>query len=247
MMHWFAIDIWNFFAGWNSLTGCEYRFIFRLDEDSFIHSPIRYDIFDLMKSHDYVYGYRLCSYEMKVSQRMWTWWSNRHPEFVPYRKLDLNMCGFYNNFFVADLEFFQNPNVSAFLRFIDRQGQIYRRRLGDLMIHSMAVYAFAPAYRIHRFLDFTYEHGTVDKANGCLTWGGIQAGYDDTQSSLTVDSFYQRFALERGCQLNASFLGANDLSPSYSHLSPKERSRLSLHTVVAGAVELPAGKGILSG
>ena len=60
------------------------------------------------------------------------------------------------------------------------------------MIHSMAVYAFAPQEKIHRFLDFTYEHSTVDKETGCIMWGGIQAGYNDPKSDDTLLSFYQK-------------------------------------------------------
>ena len=156
------------------------------------------------------------------------------------------MCGFYNNFFVADLEFFQSPNVTAFLRFIDRQGHIFRRRLGDLMIHSMAVYAFAPPERIHRFLDFTYEHSTRNKTDGCVVWGGIQAGYNDENASSTLEAFYEDQALDRGCPVQSEFLGEADLSPTYARRERPTTSPLSLHTITAGAVELP-NKGILSG
>jgi hypothetical protein len=245
MMHWFAIDIWNYFSQLNEQAGCHYRYLWRLDEDSFIHSPIRYDIFDYMSSQQFVYGFRMCAYEMKVTQRMWTMWTKRYPEFKPQRPIDLEMCGIYNNFFVADLEFFNRPDVAQFLRFIDRQGHIYRRRLGDLMIHSMAVYAFAPPEQIHRFLDFTYEHGTVNRTDGCLVWGGIQAGYDDDHAAETVSRFYDRYANCSG--VRASYLGVSDLSPSYSHISTLKKATLSLFTVTAGEVELPAGKGILSG
>jgi hypothetical protein len=247
MMHWYAIDIWNFFADWNELSGCNYKFIFRLDEDSFILSPIQYDIFNFFESNQYVYGYRMCAYEMQVIQRMWKMWKKRSPTFVPQRDIDLKMCGFYNNMFVADLRFFRSNQVQPFLRFIDKQGQIYRRRLGDLMIHTMAVLAFAPAERIHRFLDFTYEHGTLNETNGCLIWGGIQAGYADPNASATMLDFYRTTMLDRGCSGNATFLTYPDLSPTYSHLTSELKRKISLQTIVAGRVELPAGKNILSG
>ena len=246
MIHWFAIGIWQFFEYLNKMDGCHYRYILRLDEDSFIHSPIRYDIFELMSSNSYSYGYRMCAYEMKVAQRMWKWWSNQRKDFVPQRKLDLEMCGFYNNFFVADLNFFRSPEVKAFLQFIDRQGHIYRRRLGDLMIHSMAVYAFAPPEYIYRFLDFTYEHKTSNQTNGCVVWGGIQAGYNDRNASAILEEFYNTEVVQHNCSLQSNFLGEKDLSPTYSHRNSQFQPKLSLHTITAGAVELP-GKGPLSG
>jgi len=247
MMHWYAIDIWDFFMRWNIESGCRYRYIMRLDEDSYIHSPIEYDVFDFFKQHKYVYGYRMCAYEMKVSQRMWTLYKKRNPAFIPKRELDLDMCGFYNNFFVADLNFFQSSSIQKFLGFIDKQGHIYRRRLGDLMIHTMSVIGFAPAERIHRFLDFTYEHATLNRSNGCLLWGGIQAGYNDPNASETVNEFFQSALLDRDCPGNATFLTEPDLSPTYSHIPSEWKGKVALQTVIAGNVELPAGKGILSG
>ncbi|GKY97725.1 hypothetical protein MPSEU_000730700 [Mayamaea pseudoterrestris] len=247
MMHWYAIDIWKFFADLNDMSTCNYRYIFRLDEDSFIHSPIQYDIFKLFESNRYVYGYRMCAYEMKVAQRMWTWWKRQNPSFAPYRELDLHQCGFYNNMFVADLEFFRNVKVQRFLQFIDRQGHIYRRRLGDLMIHTMAVIAYAPPGRIHRFLDFTYEHGTLNETDGCLIWGGIQAGYADPNATATLGHYYETRLVERGCPCNATYLQEPDLSPTYAHVPRELQGTISLQTIVAGQVEVPTGKGILSG
>jgi hypothetical protein len=247
MMHWYAIDVWIFFAKLNTETACQYRYLFRLDEDSMIHSPIRYDIFDFMQSHQYVYGFRMCAYELEVTRRMWTLWMQRHREFVPQRKIKLEKletCGFYNNFFVADLTFFLDPDVQSFLRFIDQEGVIYRRRLGDLMIHSMAVYAFAKRESIHRFLDFTYEHATIFQT--CIAWGGIQAGYDDPIAMETLNKYYQTHLLDVGCPGNATLLRHEDLSPSYNHLSEDQRQQISLYTITAGQVEVP-NKGILSG
>jgi hypothetical protein len=246
MMHWYAIDVWEFFAKWNKKTGCRYRYLFRLDEDSFIHSAIRYDIFDFVRSNNYVYGYRMCAYEMAVTRRMWTMWRNRHTKFVPQRQIKPELCGFYNNMFVADLEFFLSQDVQAFLQFIDRQGHIYRRRLGDLMIHSMAVYGFAEKNQIHRFLDFTYEHVTVNQTSGCLAWGGIQAGYDDPLAIDTLNTYYQSRLVDNGCAGNATFLYAEDLSPTYAHFSGTTRRKLPLYTITAGRIETPA-MGILSG
>ena len=247
MMHWYAIDIWRFFQHWNEKRSCSYRYLFRLDEDSYIHSPIQYDIFDFFRQNQYVYGYRLCAYEMKITRNMWKQWHFDNPNFVAKRKVEEEMCGFYNNMFVADLQFFNSEPVSKFLSFIDRRGVIYRRRLGDLMIHTMTVLMFAPPDRIHRFLDFTYEHGTWNETDGCLLWGGIQAGYLDPKADHTLDDFYRNKLLARRCPYNASYLHEEDLSPSYAHVPNDLRGKVALHTIVAGKVELPAGKGILSG
>lgn len=165
----------------------------------------------------------------------------------PIREIDLDMCGIYNNFFVAKLSFFQSPQVQRFLKVVDRNGMIYRRRLGDLMIHSMAVYGFSPAKKIHRFLDFTYEHSTFDLTTGCVVWGGIQAGYNDPNAISTLENYWnQKVVGITGCTANVSFIGSDDLSPTYQHLPDQLNGEVTLKTIMAGKVELPH-QGLLSG
>jgi hypothetical protein len=245
MMHWYAIDIWDYFQDYGEETGCKYEFIMRFDEDSFLLSPVDYDIFDFMKRNDYNYGFRLCAYEMAATQRIWKLWrSSKSPP--PARDIDLDMCGVYNNFFVAKLSFFRSGLVQRFLKFVDRQGMIYRRRLGDLMIHSLSIYAFSPPDKIHRFLDFTYEHSTIDKETGCIVWGGIQAGYNDPNAADTFHTFMQHKVTNKGCRVKVSSLSQENLSPTYQHLPPELEGKVMLRTIMAGMVELP-GKGLLSG
>lgn len=246
MMHWFAIDIWQYFLDYGQQTGCKYDYIMRFDEDSFLHSPVRYDIFDFMKNNDYFYGFRLCAYELPVTHRIWKLWRSSKGAPAPIRDVTEDMCGVYNNFFVAKVSFFQSQAVQGFLRFVDRQGLIYRRRLGDLMIHSLTIYAFAPPEKIHRFLDFTYEHATVDKKSGCVMWGGIQAGYDDPTADQAVETYIQEKVTSKGCHTNLTIMHSDDLSPTYAHLPSRLNGEVALKTATAGKVELP-GKGILSG
>jgi Glycolipid 2-alpha-mannosyltransferase len=194
MIQWYAVNIWAFFSDLNyECMKCNctsdsgslvhhrpYRYIWRMDDDSFLHSTIDYDMFDFMDKHGYVYGYRMCSYEMAKSQRAWKVWMDRQQaaqsrqnsssssvqalaaatDWQPQRDLDHDMCGFYNNFMVARLDFFLSSPVQDFLRMVQRVGLIFRKLLGDLIIHSMVVYMFAEAGTVHRFLDFTYEHAS---------------------------------------------------------------------------------------
>jgi alpha 1,2-mannosyltransferase len=253
MCRWFGMQLWSFFQDLNQHYqggGCNYRYIARLDEDSFIHSPIDYDMFDLMQSHHYVYAYRMCSYELdETLPKLWfkKWRKGLGNE--SQRFIDPNLCGFYTNFFIADLEFFLSPSVAKLLKEIDRRGFYYRKRFGDLLVHSLAVYAFAQPTQIHRFLDFTYEHVTIDyfkdREKECISWGSIQAGYNDPNGETRVDEFYETYVLRKDCKTaNRSYISAEDLSPTYSHI-PKGKEVI-LKTVHAGKVELP-GQGALSG
>ena len=114
------------------------------------------------------------------------------------------------------------------------------------MIHSLSVYYFAPASKIHRFLDFTYQHSTEDQKTGCVVWGGIEAGYDDIDADKALADYYERQIMELNCKGNATFLAEADLSPSYAHYPEELKGRLYLHSIMSGNVEKP-GKGILSG
>lgn len=116
------------------------------------------------------------------------------------------------------------------------------------MIHSLAIYAFSPREKIHRFLDFTYEHSTVDTTTGCVVWGGIQAGYNDPNANSTLENYLQRKVLGvKNCAANISLMISDDLSPTYQHLPDDLMNReIKLKTIMAGKVELP-GQGSLSG
>lgn len=221
MIRWFAIKIWDFFAA----QPCKIEYVMRLDEDSFIYSPIKYNIFDFMKEHDYNYGYRQCAYVMYEVEKPWKKYlaerKSRDPSFEPIRNWELDLCGFYNNFFIAKLDFFLSDNVQDFLSSVDKSGTIYRDRTGDLGLHTLSVYAFSPPETIHRFLDFTYEHFTVfNSTNGCPTIGGIMQGYNDPHGRKLVMKFHRIFRKQLKCGgVNKPYkLTWIDLSPTYNHI-----------------------------
>jgi hypothetical protein len=266
MCSWFAIGIWDFFDKlhhYHSLF--DYTYLWRMDEDSFLLSPIHYNIFDYMQQQHYIYGYRLCSYELDYNYYMKAWFDKWHARTQPHRTIVLEhagMCAFYNNFFVAQISWFRQAPVQDFLK--RQRAKIYRMRYGDLLLHTMALYAYAHDDTIHRFLDFTYQHVTLNTSgtSQCVLYGGIQAGYNDPQATTTLQHFYQQQQpiQQHDCQepLQRFHLQAHDLSPTYQHLLlPSDNvinshrhnvttTNISLETIVVGRMEIP-GKGILSG
>ena len=310
MCRFFAITIWDFFdtlnqqltasssssSSWSvssnqnntlaasstsSSSKAPYEYIWRLDEDSWILSDISYNLFDFMRSHNHVYGFRLCSYELTHHKFMPHWWERWHASLKRRKSarwpLSWDLCGVYNNFFVTRLDWFRSKPVQAFLtNEIDRRGFLYRQRYGDLLVHSLAMYAFAPSHQIHRFLDFTYQHVTLMDRNqhpqpkencSLLLWGAIQAGYLDQHANQTLEAFARRYRVEQCleycrqqqqqhratmgnttflCPIHVHDLTADDLSPTYSHLPSELYRTISLATIAAGKVELK-GVGRLSG
>lgn len=240
MCRFFGYQIFRYFRELSESMMHRYDYILRLDEDSFLHSPISYNIFDYMRQHEHVYGFRLCTYEM--ASMKWAFSTlTRNLTTTPQRSIDPAMCAIYNNFFIASVDFFTTDPVVSFLRQVEQSGWMYRKHLGDLRLHSMVVYAYAPKSRIHRFLDFTYEHKTIKE--DCVSWGGIQAGYKDVHATATLDAYFDKHG---HCpKVHRYKLNQTDLSPGYQHQGD-DMPLLQLDTVMAGALEL-RGRGNLSG
>ena len=239
MVQFFAIRIWEFFK--------DYDYIWRLDEDSFIYSPIKYNLFQFMRNNSYQYGYRMCTYELQYIYNEWNK-HRRHASLPPesiHRPFGKKMCAFYNNFFVAKVDLFRSQKARAWLSFCHEQAYPYRRRIGDLLIHSAAVYAFASPDSIHRFLDFTYQHLTLE--NGCPEFGGLQAGYLDHEADLRIQELEARFPNCSHTQ-GVTTLRSEDLSPTYNHLNGKNVNLKGFYARNDRCfVEASEGKGVVSG
>jgi alpha 1,2-mannosyltransferase len=260
MMRWYGLKLYDFARDYAQVEGgCNYRYLMRMDEDSFLLSTIDYDLFDFMQMHNYSYAFRMCSFEMETT--LWEDYLDhiQHcglslPTNIPLRPMDAKLCGFYNNFFIVENHFMMQPDVQQFVQWIDALGTIYRDRYNDLRIQTMLVYAFLPPERIHRFLDWSYEHMTHYKQ--CPMWGALQAGYLDPNATAHFDKFIATNRLDqKRCRLRRNVLEARDLSPTYSHLPPSswfiKRFKTPLdkfywRTLAAGLVEKP-GQGIMSG
>lgn len=221
-----------------------------MDEESFIYSPIKYNIFSQMTEKNWVYGYRSCSFEMKHVDKLWIDYAKKRPSIVPKRNfVEQNLCGFYNNWFVSDINFFLSPPVQDFLRYADHSGSMYRQRRNDLILQTAAVYAFAEPTSVHRFLDFTYQHFTEYHDSGCPMWGSLATGHDDPQGHVVADNLVKELK-GMGCpkegeafKFTSVDIHQNDLSPSYHHLPA---GNLTLRHIKAGLVDVP-NKGLFSG
>lgn len=200
MCRWYTLKLWDYFDYLNRHNGCKYRYIMRMDEDSFLQSPVGYDLFDYMGGKNFLYGFRMCSYELLQLKQVWLNYVGQHNwlEYLTDQRIPLrvgnfqSLCGMYNNWAIADLNFFLSPKVQHFFQWVDLEGVMYRERIGDLLLHSAAVYAFAPPNQVVRFLDFSYEHFSRHHKGvgaGCPFWGAYQAGYNDANGTNAVRAF----------------------------------------------------------
>ena len=166
-IRWFSLHIWSFMAE------AGYEWVMRLDEDSFIHSQIPYDLVDFMEGRGLQYAYRVHAYEHNECVSGFPQAVHSHlvmfpEEATPSSLLshctppslegllqDWDRFTFYNNFFLTNVSLWHRPNVRRFLEHVDRMGGIYTHRWGDAPIQTAAVQMFVPGEQVHKFSDWT--------------------------------------------------------------------------------------------
>lgn len=82
------------------------------------------------------------------------WWL---PNRDPYGDM-WNMCHFWSNFEIADMDFFRSQEYRDFFQFLDEDGGFYYERWGDAPIHSLAAALLLRPDQVHHFSDFGYVH-----------------------------------------------------------------------------------------
>jgi hypothetical protein len=231
----FGMKIWRFLADYSKLKDSSYRYMMHLETGSFIHSRIDYDIFDLMRSEEYLFAFRMCSQQRNTFSTVWESIWRGDPDPKALGKPDHPSCGSYFGLTVADIDFFLSKEVQQFFEEIEHKGDMHRQYTNDV-IDSAALRVVANASRIHRFLDFSYENAIFHPTTGCLAQGGIQAGYTDATGISTVGNYYERLLVDKSCIGSATILFEPELSPSYAHVPPKLRGYVGLATVMADPV-----------
>lgn len=70
-----------------------------------------------------------------------------------------NMCHFWSNFEIADMDFFRAKEYRALFDFLDKDGGFYYERWGDAPIHSLGAAMLLKPEEVHHFSDIGYVHG----------------------------------------------------------------------------------------
>ena len=127
----------------------------RLDDDSFIQSPVTEDPFETMAKGNFQYGFRCTRPERSTSVN----------GLVRCIRKAAGDCAkwkntiFYNNFHIARPKLWLWEPIKSVLEAIDKAGGIYTQRWGDAPIHTLLVRTFVgPEFR-HHFTGFKYKHG----------------------------------------------------------------------------------------
>ncbi len=148
MCRFFAVQIFDLLDGFD--------WYMRLDDDSFILSPIEEDPFDFLADRGKTYGHRCRTREVPQAVRGLLRFLQTHDPSLAGMKWDYIQI--YNNFHIAKLELWRRPKIRDMLEAIDMSGKIYTRRWGDAPIQTLLLKAYQPQNERHEFKNFTYKH-----------------------------------------------------------------------------------------
>lgn len=157
----------RFFAGamFSHPVVNKYKYIWRLDTDSFIVDPVNYNVFDKLKDNGAIYGYINIQHDHPgVIKDLW---ENSYEYFKIINKTEIfepkNILFhwnrvFYTNFEVFDVEWFTGNEYQNYFNFIDNLAGIYKYRWGDHSIRYIGVNSLASPEQIHFYDDIRYFH-----------------------------------------------------------------------------------------
>ncbi|KAK1759836.1 glycolipid 2-alpha-mannosyltransferase 1 [Echria macrotheca] len=69
-----------------------------------------------------------------------------------------NLCHYWSNFEIADLDFFRSDVYRDLFGYLDHSGGFYSERWGDASVHALAVHLLLGPEQLHHFADIGYSH-----------------------------------------------------------------------------------------
>ncbi|OLY80945.1 Glycolipid 2-alpha-mannosyltransferase 2 [Smittium mucronatum] len=146
-------------------------YYWRIEPGASYSCQIEYDPFLYMHINDIKYGFTIAMFEIgKTIPSLW----NTIKQFaqtntnlisknnsLEWVSLDggktYNMCHFWPNFEIANLNFFRSKEYRKFFDFVDKKGGFFYERWGEGPIHSIAASMFLSPSQIHWFDDIGYK------------------------------------------------------------------------------------------
>lgn len=102
-----------------------------------------------------------------------------------------NMCHYWSNFEIADLDFFRSAQYRGLFEQLDSEGGFYYERWGDAPVHSLAVSLFLADEQVHYFGDVGYRHPPFQLCPAKGRWrrkgeglGGCRCDCDPTEGRV---------------------------------------------------------------
>lgn len=194
-----------------------YDYYFRVEPDVEYYCDFPYDPFKVMRQNKKKYGFVISLYEYEDT--ITTLWDtveeyleqfgddvdmgNNAYDFITDSGIigkfspiidsntDYNLCHFWSNFEIGDLNFFRSDRYKRFFDFLDSKGGFYYERWGDAPVHSIAVSLLLNRDEIIHFDELGYYHAPF---------------------STCPSSYYLR--LQQRCQCDPQAKSNIDVSPN---------------------------------
>lgn len=161
----------------------DYEWYFRVEPDVEYMCDFLYDPFTLLRTLNKTYGFVITIPD--YINTMPTLWStvqdymkeypqHLHPnnalKFLTSNDSDIfhnihtktnseyNLCHFWSNFEIGNLNFFRGEAYELYFKFLDQAGGFYYERWGDAPVHSIALSLLLDKDEIYHFEDIGYYH-----------------------------------------------------------------------------------------
>jgi len=149
-----------------------FRYYWRVEPGVHFQCDVNFDPFVYMHENNKTYGFTITLYEFRRTiESLWSTvldFITEHPEYLaPNNAMNFlsenggasyNLCHFWSNFEIADMDFWRGEAYTAFFNYLDRNGGFYYERWGDAPVHSIAAALLAGKDRIQYFREIGYEH-----------------------------------------------------------------------------------------
>lgn len=161
----------------------QYKYYWRVEPGTRFYCDQRYDPFTFMRENDKKYGFVIAipEYEETIP----TLWQtveefyHENPEYIApdsaqqfltdknhARPDDVlmpsntsyNLCHFWSNFEIADLDFFRSKPYMDYFNYLDQKGGFFYERWGDAPVHTIGAVMMLNKSQIHHFSDIGYKH-----------------------------------------------------------------------------------------
>ncbi|KAI0668151.1 nucleotide-diphospho-sugar transferase [Trametes maxima] len=149
-----------------------YKWYWRVEPNVHFSCDVDYDPFVYMEDNDKLYGFTITLYEWpKTVATLWDAvkeFTEKNPQHLaPNNSMkylsgdggaNYNMCHFWSNFEIANMELWRGEAYSKFFEHLESKGGFYYERWGDAPVHSIGAGLFARKDQIHFFDDIGYQH-----------------------------------------------------------------------------------------
>lgn len=161
----------------------KYDYYFRVEPGVEYYCDFQYDPFRLMRENNKKYGFIISIHEYEETiptlydtvmdffeenedylseENSWEFIKDQQALPSSGLRLDVpneyNLCHFWSNFEIADLNFFRSKEYQAYFDYLDSKGGFYYERWGDAPVHTLAATLLLKPSELHYFEDIGYFH-----------------------------------------------------------------------------------------